>query len=274
MIVRALNHMVAPGLGWSGFLQVASSLGCIGVEFRNDLPGPLFDGTSPGKVRETFKDSGLRILALAEVKAFDDWSDRKRDEAVALIEIARDCGAEMVSLIARNDGRALDQTKRRANLRVAIRELKPLLGESGLIGLIEPLGFESCALRDKGEIIEAIEVQSASEHFRIVHDTFHHWLAGGGPLFPEQCGIVHISGVVDPNLSPAEIRDEHRVLVDKRDRLGNIEQLSGLLAGGYRGPVSFEPFAAAIHALDDPLPALERSFRYVESSLLCRSEIV
>ncbi len=267
MYMRALNHMAAPRLGWADFLQLAKALGCVGVEFRNDLPGRLFEGAAPERVRAATNAAGLRILALAEVKAFNDWSDARREEAAALIGIAVACGAEMVSLIARNDGKATGRARRREDLRTAIGELKPLFEASGLKGLIEPLGFESCALRDKGEAIEAIESLSAGEQFCIVHDTFHHAVAGGGPVYPEHTGIVHVSGVADPKLSPAGIRDEHRVLVDQRDQLGNIEQLAGLLAAGYTGPVSFEPFAAEVHALTDPLQAYAQSFEFVEAEL-------
>ena len=39
MLPFALNHMTAPKLGWEPFLDLAKALGCVGVEFRNDLPG-------------------------------------------------------------------------------------------------------------------------------------------------------------------------------------------------------------------------------------------
>ena len=48
------------------------------------------------------------------------------------------------------------------------------------------------------------------------------------------------------------MRDPHRVLVDRDDRLGNIAQMRALLAGGYAGPFSFEPFALSVHALRSP----------------------
>ena len=267
MVARALNHMVAPKLGWSGFLDLAKGLGCVGIEFRNDLPGALFQGAAPEDVGAAAAAAGLRILALAEVKAFNDWSDAKRDEAAALMKIAKACGAEMVSLIARNDAKGMGDGERQSNLNTALRELKPLLEEHGLIGLIEPLGFETCALRDKREAVEAIEALGATSCFKIVHDTFHHTLAGGGPIFPAHTGMVHISGIVDPALNLSEMRDEHRVLVDEEDRIRNIEQVRQLLAEGYAGPVSFEPFAAEVHNLADPRKAIEKSFSFIESAL-------
>lgn len=267
MLPKALNHMAAPTLGWDAFLRLAHGLGCIGVEFRNDLPGTLFDGADPRDVADKARALGLRILALAEVKRFNDWSDDKRTEAEDLMQIAKACGAEAVSLIPRNDGLGCGNGERQANLRVALRELQPMLQAHGLTGLVEPLGFEICALRYKAEAVEAIESLGAANTFKLVHDTFHHTLAGGGPIFAGHTGIVHISGVTDPSLSVAEMRDEHRVLVDADDRLGNVAQIEDLRRAGYAGPISFEPFAPSVHALADPARALAGSFQFISSRL-------
>lgn len=267
MLNRALNHMAAPRLGWSDFLDLAKDLGCVGVEFRNDLEGELFGGDAPETVAKAARSRGLRILALAEVKAFDDWSDAKLEEARNLIAIAQACGAEKVSLIARNDGKAMGKTELRANLDTALRELKPLLEQHDLVGLIEPLGFETCALRAKSDAIDAIERVGGRDRFCIVHDTFHHAAAGGGQMFPEHTGIVHISGVVVPNLKNTELRDDLRVLVDASDQIGNLEQLSTLFNAGYDGPVSFEPFSTEVLRLSNPKDELEKSFGYISKAL-------
>ena len=58
--------------------------------------------------------------------------------------------------------------------------------------------------------------------------TFHHHLAGGGPVFARQTGIVHVSGVIDPVLASSQMSDADRVLVDAADRLGNITQIQAL----------------------------------------------
>ena len=78
MLPFALNHMTTPRLGWRGLVDLAARLGCVGVEFRNDLPGPLFQGDDPAVVGAACRARGLRFLALAEVKMFNDWSDAKR----------------------------------------------------------------------------------------------------------------------------------------------------------------------------------------------------
>jgi len=263
----ALNHMTVPRLRYDAFLELAKKLGCIGVELRNDLSGPLFDGDSPAVVADKAGELGLRIVGLSQVYPFNAWSDDVRAEVAALIEAAVGCGAETISLIPRNDGQGLGHGEREANLRLALREIKPMLEAAGLVALIEPLGFAVSSLREKAEAVAVIESLSAADRYKLVHDTFHHHLAGGGPFFPEYTGIVHVSGVVDPNLSVSAMRDEHRILVDADDRLGNIEQLAYLRAAGYTGPISFEVFSPAVHDLADPETALRESIDFIESQL-------
>ena len=52
------------------------------------------------------------------------------------------------------------------------------------------------------------------------------------------------------------------------DRLGNIAQNPrALLAGGYAGPFSFEPFALSVHALGSPGEAVAESMRFIIAEL-------
>ncbi len=271
MVAFALNHMTVARASYVELVSLAAALGCVGIEVRNDLPQPLFDGMDPADAGRMARDAGLRLLAVAEVKRFNDWSDAKRAEALALIGIASAAGAEAVSLIPRNDNQGMGNGERQANLRVALRELKPMLEDHGLMGLVEPLGFEICALRHKAEAVDAISALDADGTFMLVHDTFHHHLALGGPLFPGHTGIVHISGVVDPDLDVAEMGDVDRVLVDERDRLGNLDQIAALEAAGYAGPVSFECFAPSVHASGDPARELRASMEFIRSRLAAKA---
>jgi len=271
MLPFAINHMTLARRSYVELLDAAAALGCVGVEVRNDLPQPLFDGMAPEAAGDLAREKGLRILALAEVKRFNDWSDDKREEAWALMKIAVACGAEAVSLIPRNDNLGMGNGERQANLRLALRELKPMLEDHDLVGMVEPLGFEICALRHKAEAVEAIEALDATGRFRLVHDTFHHHLAHGGPLFPAHTGIVHISGVVDPALAVNEMGDQHRVLVDGADRLGNVLQIEQLRAAGWQGPLSYEAFAPETHALHDPVSALRHSMDFIKTKLAAKA---
>ena len=148
MLPFALNHMTAPRLGWEAFLDLAAGLGCVGVEFRNDLPGALFGGADPATVGAAARARNLRFLALAEVKMFNDWSDARRAEAEALMQIAVAAGAEAVSLIPRNDGVATDRAESRSGdgtgaARTAADAARPWPeghgGAAGLRGLLAAL---------------------------------------------------------------------------------------------------------------------------------------
>jgi 2-keto-myo-inositol isomerase len=261
----ALNHMTTPRLGWQAFLDLAAGLGCVGVEFRNDFGTPLFDGADPAVVGAAARARGLRFLALAEVKMFNDWSDTKRAEAAALMQIAVAAGAEAISLIPRNDGVATARADSRAVTETALRELLPMLRAHGLKAMVEPLGFEVCSLRYKDILADVIDAVGGQGTYFMVHDTFHHHLAGGGAIYPDLTGIVHVSGVTDPSVSVSDMRDGHRVLVDADDRLGNLAQITALRAAGYTGPISYEPFAASVHALADAGPALRASMQFIST---------
>ena len=219
MLPFALNHMTAPGLTWEAFADLARDLGCVGVEYRNDLSGPLFQGAAPAAVGAALRARGLRFLALAEVKMFNDWSDAKAAEAEALMQIAVAAGAEAISLIPRNDGVATDRADSRRVTETALREILPMLRAHGLKAMVEPLGFEVCSLRYKDILADVIDAVGGQGTYFMVHDTFHHHLAGGGPIFPALTGIVHVSGVVDPavaqlSLQPTQELVEFGVVVD------------------------------------------------------------
>ena len=248
-------------------LDVASALNCVGVELRTDLEGDLFGGSTANAAAESAQSKGLRILALSEVSAFNHLTEDKLNEAESLMKTAHACGAEAISLIPRNDGQCTDFTVRRQHLHEALIALGPLLRSYNLIGLIEPLGFETSSLRYKCEVVDLIDSLGAKESFKIVHDTFHHHLSGERHFYPAHTGIVHISGVVDSSLGVHEMQDAHRVLVDESDRLDNIGQIKKLVDEGYAGPFSFEAFSPQVHAFTDPRAELFGSINHITSSL-------
>lgn len=268
----ALNHMVAPQLELSAFFRLARTLGLTGVEIRNDITGQaIVDGTTAGTVAASAEEAGVSILTINALQRFNDWTSDRESQARALIEYSRDCGAAALILVPVNDGTGRGDGERQTNVRVALMALKPMLEDAGIIGLVEPLGFEICSLRSKREAVEAIEAVQGGNVFRVTHDTFHHYLAGEPELFPGYTGLVHISGVSDPNVAIRDMRDAHRVLVDGTDRIGNVEQIAALTTAGYRGPFSFEPFADELRSLSDPAAAISKSIEFVRGQLAARA---
>jgi 2-keto-myo-inositol isomerase len=264
----AVNHMVAPRLSVAELVVLARSLGLEGIEIRNDLAGvALMDGSAPERVRAAAEDGGVRILAINALQRFNDWNAARAGEAGVLARYAQACGAEALVLCPVNEpGWRPAEEERREGLRAALAGLAPILGDAGIVGLVEPLGFAGSSLRLKADALAAIESVGAKERFRLVHDTFHHYLAGEVRMFPDRTGIVHISGVDDLRLPLGELRDAHRGLVGPDDRLGNIGQIVALLEG-YSGPYAFEPFAASVHDLKDVAGALAASMQLIERAI-------
>lgn len=270
----ALNQMTVPHLPLADFLDLARGLGCVGVELRNDMAAldrPLFDGLPADVAGRMVRDRGLRFLGLSQVYPFNSWDGERAAEVAALVAAARAAGAETISLIPRNDGTGCANGERQANLRLALKACCPMLRDAGMIALVEPLGFGRSSLRSKADLVEVIEALDMTDCYRIVHDTFHHALAGGGPIFAGLTGIVHVSGVVDPGLSVGEMEDAHRVLIDDGDRLGNIAQIADLIAAGYGGAFSFECFSPATQRSTDPLGELRRSIDFISARLRARA---
>lgn len=220
----ALNHMAAPRIDCRRFLDLAASLGAVGVELRNDLAdkkltdAAFFDGDAPATVGDYARSRGLRLLGLSEAYGFNAWSEAMRAKVQLLIDQAVEAGAESISLIPRNDAPRYAEGERDDALRSSLGEILPMLDRANMIAFIEPLGFVTSSLRHKADAIAAIEAVGGSERYKLVHDTFHHHLAGESEFFPAYTGIAHISGVVDPTLKVEQMQDGHRILVDDRDR--------------------------------------------------------
>lgn len=266
--VFALNHMVAPRLPLQKFIDKAKALGIDRIEIRNDLDGnAILDGTTPETVRGLTEAAGIEILSINALQRFNEWKPARAAEAEQLASYAAACGARALVLVPVNDGSGKAEGERQGNLRLALKGLMPILEKNGIIGLVEPLGFQICSLRSKREAAEAITAIGGGDRFKLVHDTFHHVLAGEPELFPERTGLVHISGVEDQVVSIDDMRDPHRVMVGVKDRLDNIGQIRALLAAGYRGTFSFEPFAAEVHDHEEPTAMIQASMDHITRAL-------
>jgi len=267
LLSLAINHMTTPASSFEELLSLAVENGCAGVEVRNDLEQPLFSGMSATKAGLMAKASGIRILGIAQLTEFNCWSAEKAEQARQLIQLASESNAEAVCLIPRNDGNDCEPAIRVKNLREALTGLAPLLRSAGIKGLIEPLGFTTASLTSKAEVVEVIVQLDVADCFQLVHDTFHHYLAGGGPVFPACTGIVHVSGISDRTVSAKNMADTHRGLVDCDDVLDNTGQIKAMINGGFNGSVSMEAFAPQVHESPDLAAQLRDSFNFINSGL-------
>ncbi|SFU08733.1 TIM barrel protein [Paraburkholderia aspalathi] len=265
----SLNRMSAPRLAFAEYVALCQRLAVDAIEIRNDLEGvEINDGTPAADIKALSASAGLTILSINALQRFERFDATRAKEVLALSRYAADCGARAIVLCptnSRQDQRSASE--RHTDLVNALKQLKPILDDHDLHGLIEPLGFEECALRRKSDAVKAIYDAAGERHFRLVHDTFHHHLSGEDIFFPDLTGLVHVSGVEDSGLPVGQMRDGHRVLVGAADQLGNIRQLTALFARGYRGHVSFEPFAEEIAGADDIESRLRDSIGYIRASV-------
>jgi 2-keto-myo-inositol isomerase len=254
----ALNRIVYPSVGLDEFFALTAELGLANVELRNDLPGgKIIDDLKPEQVKQLAARHRIQILTINALQKFNLPSRlvEAARELKDLIALARSIGCRAIVLCPNND--TADRRSPEQSLRDTVAALKafgPQFGDSGLLGYVEPLGFPESSLRSALSAAEAIR-EAGPGPYRIVYDTFHHYLGPDEASDIEQgldvslVGLVHASGV-EAVLEKAAMKDAHRVLVTANDRMGNVEQIARLLARGYGGEVSLEPFAEQVQRLE------------------------
>ena len=260
----ALNHIMSPCQSLAEFFAMAKSLGCTEVEIRNDMKGvAIADGTPPEAVRAAADKAGVKIITINALYPFNVWSANMAGKTAELAAFAAKCGATALVMCPLNEGRAAP----RESLVAGLKAIRPILKDHGLTGLVEPLGFHFSSMRTKAEAMSAITEAGGEDVYKLVHDTFHHHLGGETQFYPEWTGLVHISGVSDLKVAVNDMLDAHRVLVDEGDRLGNIAQIRTLIAAGYKGSFSFEPFSAEVQNLANHAAALKASMDFVAANV-------
>lgn len=265
----ALNHMVCPRWTPIQLIEVAAEMGLGAVELRNDVgENSILDLEAARAAGQRARELGIEVLSINALYPFNIWNAEraaKADELAQLVDAADGRGLVLCPLVDADHSAGADE--KRAGLERSLIELDAILGRYDLQGFVEPLGFPISSLRTKAEAVKTIRELGLESRFGLVHDTFHHRGAGETAFFAGQTGLVHISGVEDPALGFDDMLDPHRLLVGERDRLDNVGQLSRLLADGYEGYVSFEPFAEEVHALKDPVAALQQSMAFIRAGL-------
>ncbi|MDN3557840.1 TIM barrel protein [Halomonas maura] len=265
----SLNHMACPHLSPRQLVEAAAELGLGAVELRNDVhDNSVTDADQARAIGDRAKELGIEILSINALYPFNIWNAERAAQAENLARLVAACGGRGLVLCPLVDGDYPgSEDDKTAGLKQALTALDGILGQHDLQGFVEPLGFPISTLRTKQAAMTAIRELGLEQRFGLVHDTFHHVGVGEQAFFAANTGLVHISGVEDPAIGFADMLDAHRLLVGPRDRLDNIGQLRQLLADGYGGHVSFEPFAEEVHQLADPLAAVKGSMDYLREHL-------
>ena len=88
-----------------------------------------------------------------------------KEELISLSEFAKKFDCKGIVLVPLNTGEFINKIERIKLLYNSLKNITPILNDYGLLGYIEPLGFEISSLRLKSEVAEVIEnsiIQQAS----------------------------------------------------------------------------------------------------------------
>jgi 2-keto-myo-inositol isomerase len=247
-----LNRIIAPQLPLPQLFQFANDLGFKYVELRNDLAGKeILDGLPDDTVRQLFDVTRINPLTINALSRFEDVRalDANLVRLKGLIAQAKRIDCSQIVLCPLNEADDSRSPGQRADqLVTTLNAFGPLFAEANITGLIEPLGFSVSALRTKKEALAGLSQCDYPGSYKLLHDTFHHYLSEETDFFPAETALVHVSGVL-PGKARAAITDADRVLVTGDDILDNRGQVATLLNGGYRGPFSYEPFSQEVQNL-------------------------
>ncbi len=269
----SLNRIIYPKLELEDFYRFTKDLDLNKIELRNDLPGgKIIDDYTPEQLKELSKKYGIEVLTINALQKFNLGAilPETIQELKKLINLSLSIGCKAIVLCPNNDiddKRSLEEIFEETVK--ALKSFGPLFQDSGMQGYLEPLGFEECSLRSIVTAMNAIQ-ESGYPVYKIVHDTFHHYL---GPDTLDTIkkdydisytGLVHISGV-ECNIPVEEYRDNHRILVIAQDRLQSREQIELLLKLGYAGNISFEPFSQEVQEMEieNIKSAIDQSIEYI-----------
>ncbi|MBI9101334.1 MAG: TIM barrel protein [Spirochaetales bacterium] len=250
--ILSINSIMRPNFSVTDFIRLSAGIGLSAVELRNDLPDPrIYGGESAEVINSVSAETGVRILTINALQRFNDpfLFNKKKNELEELVSTAAGIKCPMIVLCPVNDPEdSRSDEEQHKDLSAALVEYAPVLEKNGITGLIEPLGFSICSLRTKAQAVKAIQETNLSSVFKITHDTFHHYLSGETEVFPDETGLIHVSGVL-PDKEKGTITDDDRILVTPEDCMRNREQVKSLINGGYTGPVSYEAFSPEVQKM-------------------------
>lgn len=269
----SLNRIIYPDLNLEDFFKFTADLGLNKIELRNDLPERgVIDTYSPEEIKDLLKKYGIEILTIKALQKFNLGVVLQQaiKELKELINLSLSIGCKAIVLCPNNDVNDRRNSKEIFKETVgALKSFAPLFEESNLLGYVEPLGFKESSLSSLVTAMNAIK-EAGCPNYKIVHDTFHHYI--GPDTFDiiedkynlSYTGLVHISGV-ESVIPTEQYRDNHRILVSVQDRLKSKEQIELLIKLGYNGDISLEPFAKEVQKMEieEIKSAIDKSIGYI-----------
>ncbi|CAI2531429.1 TPA: TIM barrel protein [Serratia liquefaciens] len=248
-----INRKIAPNLDLEQFFSLVKKCGLNKVELRNDMPsGKVTDNLSNDQLNALAEKYGIEIVTINALGMFNLLDDQAAllKNAEALLSQAQAIRSKALVLCphcSAGDNRSEEQKK--TDTLAALKLLAPLFRQYGVQGYVEPLGFGISSLRSS--LLTQSLIRDSGAPYKIVLDTFHHYLSGvTQPEFDAQIqidgiGLVHLSGVEDLRAKSA-LSDEERIMLSDKDRLESKKQVQDLERLGYTGIYAFEPFSSQL----------------------------
>ena len=226
----------------------------------------LFDGTAPADAAAG-RGGGLRLLAVAEVKRFNDWPDDGRAEAAALTDMRRPRGRGGQPDPGQRRHPARATANGRPTFGSRCKALKPMLRtRPGRPGRAAGLRDLLAALQGRGG--RRRSRRSAAEAASGWCTTRSTTPCRRRAVFPEHTGIVHVSGVVDPSRRRGG-NARRAPGAGRRRRTGSAtsRRSAALHRGRLRRPVPFERFRRRGPCAGRSAEAIRRSMDVVARGL-------
>ena len=260
----ALNQILFPDSPFENFISFSKKLNVKAIEIRNDIKTNLIEENDPIKVRNICEENSIKILSINALQKFNFWNKDREKELILLCKYADKANIDSIVLVPLNDGSINSAKEQMRLLEQALKNILRIINDFNVFGLVEPLGFSHSSLRFKSLAVKVINSYQSNK-LKIVHDTFHHALAGENEFFPSLTGLVHISGVsnIYKNI---KLLDEHRSIIDDNDILENINQIKNLCNAHYKGFFSLEPFSNTLIKEKDIFKIVKKSFNYIDSN--------
>ena len=247
------------------FIHFAKKLDIDAIEIRNDIRINLIKENNPLIVKEECEKNSIKILSINALQKFNIWNKDRENELIALCKYADKANISAIVLVPLNDGSIISQKQQIQLLEQSLINIIKILDDFKVIGLVEPLGFNKSSLQLKSLTVNVLN-NLQSNKLKIVHDTFHHALAGENEFFPSLTGLVHFSGV-SKIYKNAELNDDHRSIVDEGDILDNLFQIKRLSKSDYKGYFSFEPFSKALIKEKNIFKIINNCFNNISSKI-------
>ncbi len=261
----SLNQILFPDSPFENFISFSKKLNVKAIEIRNDIKTNLIEENEPIKVRNICEKNSIKILSINALQKFNFWNKDREKELIFLCKYADKANIDSIVLVPLNDG-SINSTKDQMRLlEQSLKNILRIINDFNVFGLVEPLGFSHSSLRFKSLAVKVINSYQSNK-LKIVHDTFHHALAGENEYFPSLTGLVHISGVSN-TYKNIKLLDDHRSIIDDRDMLENVDQIKKLINSNYQGYFSFEPFSKTLIKEKNIFRIVKKSFNFIDSNV-------